>query len=101
LEQSWTSSAMAGHTLALRHGRMEAFIVPRHSISTSLAWYGQETHPTRRQVSICDYVKGTIADVALGWYDLYDTDEAMNIVAAQQNSIASWIKEHGKNGTSY
>lgn len=36
-----------------------------------------------------------------GWYDLYDTDEAMNIVAAQQQTIASWIKEHGPNCTSY
>jgi hypothetical protein len=30
---------------------------------------------------------------------LYDTDEAMDIVAAQQKTIASWIKENGKNGT--
>ena len=29
-----------------------------------------------------------------GWYDLYDTDEAMNIVAAQQRDIAKWIAEH-------
>lgn len=34
-----------------------------------------------------------------GWYDLYDMDEAMNIVAAQQKAIASWIKEHATNGT--
>lgn len=36
-----------------------------------------------------------------GWYDLYDTDQAMNIVAEQQKTIASWIREHGKNRTSY
>lgn len=29
-----------------------------------------------------------------GWYDLYDTDEAMNIVARQQQNISAWIKEH-------
>ncbi|KAF2731332.1 glycoside hydrolase [Polyplosphaeria fusca] len=27
-----------------------------------------------------------------GWYDLYDTDEAMNIVARQQKNITEWIK---------
>ena len=36
-----------------------------------------------------------------GWYDLYDTDEAMNIVAAQQRDIAKWIDENGKNCTDY
>ena len=30
-----------------------------------------------------------------GWYDLYDTDQAMNIVHNQQQDIASWIKENG------
>ncbi|KAJ4408481.1 hypothetical protein N0V91_003132 [Didymella pomorum] len=35
-----------------------------------------------------------------GWYDLYDTDEAMNIVATQQKTIASWIEEHSQNCTS-
>ncbi|KAJ4341246.1 hypothetical protein N0V87_001987 [Didymella glomerata] len=35
-----------------------------------------------------------------GWYDLYDTDSAMDIVAAQQKTIASWIKEHSQNCTS-
>jgi mannan endo-1,4-beta-mannosidase len=34
-----------------------------------------------------------------GWYDLYNTDQAMNIVAAQQKAIATWTKENGKNGT--
>lgn len=34
-----------------------------------------------------------------GWYDLYDTDNAMNIIAAQQTTIADWIQGHGKNGT--
>lgn len=29
-----------------------------------------------------------------GWYDLYDTDQAMNIVAKQQRDIAAWIKDH-------
>lgn len=29
-----------------------------------------------------------------GWYDLYDTDEAMNIVWEQQKDIADWIKEN-------
>lgn len=32
---------------------------------------------------------------APGWYDLYDTDEAMNIVARQQEDIADWIEENG------
>ena len=36
-----------------------------------------------------------------GWYDLYDTDQAMNIVEAQQKAIANWIKENEKNCTSY
>ncbi|KAL6707580.1 hypothetical protein ACN47E_003929 [Coniothyrium glycines] len=36
-----------------------------------------------------------------GWYDLYDTDEAMNIVATQQKTIAAWIQEHGKNCSDY
>ncbi|CAI6335021.1 unnamed protein product [Periconia digitata] len=30
-----------------------------------------------------------------GWYDLYDTDEAMNIVSRQQEDIAKWIEENG------
>lgn len=34
-----------------------------------------------------------------GWYDIYDTDEVMNIVAAQQRIIAKWIKKYGKHGT--
>ncbi|KAF2260883.1 glycoside hydrolase [Lojkania enalia] len=29
-----------------------------------------------------------------GWYDLYDTDEAMNILSRQQKNIAAWIKEN-------
>ncbi|KAF2275754.1 glycoside hydrolase [Westerdykella ornata] len=29
-----------------------------------------------------------------GWYDLYDTDEAMNIVAQQQKDIVKWIEEN-------
>ncbi|KAF2115936.1 glycoside hydrolase superfamily [Lophiotrema nucula] len=29
-----------------------------------------------------------------GWYDLYDTDEAMNIVARQQKDIAAWIAKN-------
>ncbi|KAJ4303661.1 hypothetical protein N0V90_002562 [Kalmusia sp. IMI 367209] len=33
-----------------------------------------------------------------GWYDLYDTDEAMNIVARQQKDIAAWIKNNGTSG---
>ena len=31
-----------------------------------------------------------------GWYDLYDTDEAMNVVARQQADVKEWI---GKNQT--
>ena len=38
---------------------------------------------------------------APGWYDLYDTDEAMDIVGAQHDNITAWIEEHGKNGTCY
>ncbi|KAF2001677.1 glycoside hydrolase family 5 protein [Amniculicola lignicola CBS 123094] len=29
-----------------------------------------------------------------GWYDLYDTDEAMNIVARQQQEVAQWIDKN-------
>ncbi|KAF2185669.1 glycoside hydrolase family 5 protein [Zopfia rhizophila CBS 207.26] len=29
-----------------------------------------------------------------GWYDLYDTDEAMNILSRQQKNIAAWIEEN-------
>ncbi|KAF2009617.1 glycoside hydrolase family 5 protein [Aaosphaeria arxii CBS 175.79] len=29
-----------------------------------------------------------------GWYDLYDTDEAMNIVSDQQKYIAEWLKDN-------
>ncbi|KAF2853657.1 glycoside hydrolase family 5 protein [Plenodomus tracheiphilus IPT5] len=34
-----------------------------------------------------------------GWYDLYDTDNALKIVAAQQKDVAKWIKHHGTNAT--
>ena len=30
-----------------------------------------------------------------GWYDLYDTDDAMNIVKWQQRDIVEWIQRHG------
>lgn len=33
-----------------------------------------------------------------GWYDLYDTDEAMEIVARQQRDVARWIKSNHTNG---
>jgi mannan endo-1,4-beta-mannosidase len=32
-----------------------------------------------------------------GWYDLYNTDKAMDIVHAQQRTIAKWIQKHGRN----
>lgn len=35
-----------------------------------------------------------------GWYDLYDTDHAMDVVARQQMIIAAWIKYYGGNSTS-
>jgi mannan endo-1,4-beta-mannosidase len=34
-----------------------------------------------------------------GWYGMYDTNEAMSIIAAQQQKIAMWIEENGKDGT--
>jgi mannan endo-1,4-beta-mannosidase len=34
-----------------------------------------------------------------GWYDLYDSDTAMDIVAQQQRTIAEWIRLNGSNGT--
>ncbi|KAH9864505.1 hypothetical protein J1614_010439 [Plenodomus biglobosus] len=34
-----------------------------------------------------------------GWYGLYDTDNAMKIISAQQKNIAKWIKHHGANST--
>jgi mannan endo-1,4-beta-mannosidase len=34
-----------------------------------------------------------------GWYDLYDTDKAMDIVHAQQKIIAKWIIKYGENAT--
>ncbi|KAJ4347119.1 uncharacterized protein N0V89_011057 [Didymosphaeria variabile] len=33
-----------------------------------------------------------------GWYDLYDDDEAMNIVARQQKDVAAWIKRNSTHG---
>ncbi|KAF2687678.1 glycoside hydrolase family 5 protein [Lentithecium fluviatile CBS 122367] len=30
-----------------------------------------------------------------GWYDLYDTDKAMDIVADQQKNVAKWLNKHG------
>jgi mannan endo-1,4-beta-mannosidase len=33
-----------------------------------------------------------------GWYDLYDTDEAMNIVARQQKDVAAWINMNQTHG---
>jgi mannan endo-1,4-beta-mannosidase len=36
-----------------------------------------------------------------GWYDIYNGDEAMNIVAAQQKTIAEWINEQKRNCTEY
>jgi hypothetical protein len=35
----------------------------------------------------------------IGWYDLYDTDTAMDIVYAQQQMIAGWIRWNGSNAT--
>jgi mannan endo-1,4-beta-mannosidase len=32
-----------------------------------------------------------------GWYDLYDSDAAMDIVHAQQQVIAKWIQNNGSN----
>jgi mannan endo-1,4-beta-mannosidase len=34
-----------------------------------------------------------------GWYDLYDTDTAMDVVQGQQRTIAEWIQRNGNNVT--
>jgi mannan endo-1,4-beta-mannosidase len=36
-----------------------------------------------------------------GWYDLYDDDYAMEIVAAQQKMISMWIEKQGRNTTGW
>jgi hypothetical protein len=57
----------------------------------SLAWSGPVIRLTKAQVSMrsCSPVDSTNR---IGWYDLYDTDTAMDIVYAQQQMIAGWIR---------
>ncbi|KAF1361678.1 glycoside hydrolase [Lizonia empirigonia] len=69
-------------------------------VGTSPWAYGGIYRPETQHVNEFGMVwAGDPPHEAPGWYDLYDTDEAMNIVAAQQKAIASWIKEHATNGT--
>lgn len=70
-------------------------------VGTSPWAYGGVYRPETQHVNNFGMVwAGDPPHESPGWYDLYDTDEAMNIVAAQQKTIASWIKEHEYNCTS-
>jgi hypothetical protein len=58
------------------HGLMADCIVQRHSMQMLLeVWAGDPPHE------------------APGWYDLYDTDEAMNIVQRQQQDVAEFLSK--------
>lgn len=71
-------------------------------VGTSPWAYGGIYRPETQQVNEFGMVwAGDPPHESPGWYDLYDTDEAMNIVASQQKTIASWIEEHSQNCTSH
>jgi hypothetical protein len=99
----WTSSAMVAHTLEHRHGHMEAFTGQKHSMLMSLAWCGPVIPRTKAQVSFQPRTLSTqlMKTNKTGWYDLYDSDTAMDIVYAQQQTIAGWIRWNGSNGTQH
>lgn len=74
----------------------------------NLAWVSDYNHAQTVVETSTDFVPllfavwaGDPPHESPGWYDLYDTDEAMNIVHEQQQTIAKWISENGKNSTGY
>ncbi|KAF1963240.1 glycoside hydrolase [Byssothecium circinans] len=65
-------------------------------IGTSPWAYGGIWRPETQIMNEFDMVwAGDPPHESPGWYDLYDADEAMNIVSRQQKDIAKWIEEHG------
>lgn len=55
--------------------------------------YGGVWRPETQHVNAWGQVwAGDPPHEAPGWYDLYDTDGAMDVVAKQQQDIAAWMK---------
>jgi mannan endo-1,4-beta-mannosidase len=68
-------------------------------IGTSPWAYGGVYRPETQHVNEFGMVwAGDPPHESPGWYDLYDVDHAMDIVAAQQGMVAQWIAKEG-NGT--
>jgi mannan endo-1,4-beta-mannosidase len=65
-------------------------------IGTSPWAYGGIYRPETQRVNEFGMVwAGDPNHESPGWYDIYDTDEALNIIHSQQKTIAEWIKNNG------
>jgi mannan endo-1,4-beta-mannosidase len=76
---------------------MEEFKDPQGAYTGSCPWaYGGIYRPeTQHANQFGDVWAGDPPHESPGWYSLYDTDEAMNIVHRQQLEIAAFIREMG------
>jgi mannan endo-1,4-beta-mannosidase len=83
---------------------MDKFKDPAGAYTGTCPWaYGGIYRPeTQHANAFGDVWAGDPPHESPGWYDLYDTDEAMNIVHRQQLDIAAFLRSgkgwHGKGG---
>jgi len=81
---------------------MDQFKDPEGAYVGTCPWaYGGIYRPeTQHANAFGDVWAGDPPHESPGWYDLYDTDEAMNIVHRQQLDIAAFLRggkgDHGK-----
>jgi mannan endo-1,4-beta-mannosidase len=69
-------------------------------VGTSPWAYGGTYRPETQHVNEFGMVwAGDPPHESPGWYDLYDTDIAMDIVQDQQRTISGWIQKNGTNAT--
>ncbi|KAH5085504.1 hypothetical protein HBI56_029970 [Parastagonospora nodorum] len=69
-------------------------------VGTSPWAYGGVYRPETQHVNEFGMVwAGDPPHESPGWYDLYDTDTAMDVVHSQQKVIAEWIQKNGTNAT--
>ena len=78
---------------------MDKFKDPGGAYVGTCPWaYGGIYRPeTQRANEFGDVWAGDPPHESPGWYDLYDTDEAMNIIHRQQLDIAAFLRD-GKDG---
>jgi mannan endo-1,4-beta-mannosidase len=74
---------------------MDDFMSGNGSYVGTCPWaYGGLYRPeTQRANAFGEVWAGDPPHEAPGWYDLYDTDEAMNIVQRQQQDIAEFLSK--------